>query len=46
MKISLDLLKSQAKIYGIKIFHKKLPGGLLGEANAETKTITLNVCFI
>lgn len=42
MRITIDLLKSVAHIYGIKIVHKKLPNGLLGEADAETKLITLD----
>ena len=43
MNISLDTLKSLAVIYGISIVYEKLPKGLLGKANAETKTITLDV---
>lgn len=42
MRISIDLLKSQATIYGISIFYKKLPRGLLGFADAETMTIKLD----
>lgn len=42
MRSSLELLKSQAKIYGISILYEKLEDGLLGKADAETKTITLD----
>lgn len=46
MKISLELLMSQAKAYGIRVFYKTLHDDLLGEANAETKTITLDVSLL
>ncbi len=43
MNISLDLLKSMAKIFGIVILYEELPSGQSGKANAETKTVTLDV---
>jgi Zn-dependent peptidase ImmA (M78 family) len=42
-KITLEILKNTAEILGIKIVYAKLPPGLLGKANAETKIISLNV---
>lgn len=42
MRITTELLIKQAEIYGIKIIQKILPEGLLGEADADTLTISLD----
>ena len=42
IKINLDLLLAMADICDIKVEYGHLPTGLLGKANAETKTITLD----
>lgn len=42
MKITIDTVKSICGIYGIKIIYDSLPGGLMGRANARTKTIILD----
>lgn len=42
MIISLDLLKNKTMDYGINIFYKKLPSGLLGVADAEAMSIELD----
>jgi len=43
MKITLDTIKNICEIYGIKVFYVKLSDGLLGRANARTKTIFLDI---
>lgn len=43
MKLNSGLLKKQAEIYGIRVVYKLLPEGLLGEANADAMTITLDM---
>lgn len=41
-KVTTELLIAQADIYGIEVETETLPDGLLGKANAEIKTITMN----
>ena len=41
-RIGVELLLVWANVYDIKVKYRHLPPGLLGKANARTKTITLD----
>ena len=41
MKTDAEFLNEIARIYGIKVYYKKLTDGLAGEADAENKVVTI-----